>query len=509
MILIFLFLAAAMFRLFFMDLIEFKFDEAYNIYQLTNFFSQPTLNFHSGLSSSGMHNFPLFHYLLILISLFSRDPQYISFIIALINTTLIPIFYLIAKKYYSNFIAFFSALLLASSPWATLYSRKIWHPDLILLFIIPIFYLVHKIILEKNSRYQWLLFTLLILLCQQHFSGFFFLLATVLILIINKVKLNFKQVVIGVAMGLIPALPYISYNLTSAPFCADCVAYINFQTDPRSFDLKVLVRPLQMINGSYFENVLGKDFELFKQTFPLISILKNLFIFEFVFPVIGLIIVYKKKKKYLFIPVYFAVVLGLSIFTKTPARMYYFVILLPMVVILCALTFDYLWNLSRKIVPRLLVIGGVTFFIAFNFIFEYYFYLFLTTRQDIHGDYGPVYTITHQRIQKELAQYSSLPYFYQLQSYAYLFAQTPSFHERLGEFFIQNREVNFAISEFKKSLEDNTDNIPVRANLTYLYIATGNFSEANTQLQILSSKDSSIAAQLDELLKQAQTGQQN
>src|SRR3989338_7342003 len=91
---IFIILIASFFRIFYLDLIEFKFDEAFNIFQINQFYLSHQLSFHSGISSSGMHNFPLLHYLLIFFGLFSQDPQYVTFLIALVNVILVGFFFL-------------------------------------------------------------------------------------------------------------------------------------------------------------------------------------------------------------------------------------------------------------------------------------------------------------------------------------------------------------------------------------------------------------------------------
>lgn len=124
-------LGAAFLRILYLDLIEFKLDEATIVYQTVQFYLNPYLIQRGLISGLGVYNFPLFNYLIILIAIFSRDPQFISFLIALINTILIPFFYLIIRRYYNHMTAVFVAFLLAFSPWAVLFSRKIWAQDLV------------------------------------------------------------------------------------------------------------------------------------------------------------------------------------------------------------------------------------------------------------------------------------------------------------------------------------------------------------------------------------------
>ena len=184
----FIFASAAFFRIFFLDLIEFKADEALSLFQTYQFFKNPHIIQTGLITSIQTHNFPLFNYLLIILSLFTRNPQFVSFVIALINSILVVSFYLIVRKYYGNLTASFAAFLLAFSPWAILFSRKIWAQDLILLVVIPIFYLIHRLVFDKDRRAVFWIFLLLTLLIQLHNSGFFFAFVTVGIILILKRK---------------------------------------------------------------------------------------------------------------------------------------------------------------------------------------------------------------------------------------------------------------------------------------------------------------------------------
>ena len=126
---------SAIFRLTNLDLIEFKTDEASNL-----FLSSRLLYGHSlppgGISTStGILNPPLFNYLLLPFTFISTNPKFITFIIAFTNVIAIGFLYLIIKKYYNITLALIVSLLIAFSPWAIIFSRKIWPPDMVFLFL--------------------------------------------------------------------------------------------------------------------------------------------------------------------------------------------------------------------------------------------------------------------------------------------------------------------------------------------------------------------------------------
>ncbi|MFH0936768.1 MAG: hypothetical protein V1808_00535 [Candidatus Daviesbacteria bacterium] len=505
---ILVFIVAAIFRIFFMDLIEFKFDEAFNVYQLTQFYLHPSINFHSGLSSSGMHNFPLLHYLLIILGVFSRDPQYLSFVIALINTVLVVIFYLVIRKFYGNFVAIMSSLVIATSPWCILYSRKIWHPDLTLIFLIPAFYFLHKIIFNKNHKAQIPLFAFLVLLIQQHFSGVYLLILTIVVLIISKIKINIKYFIIGVCLGLIPALPWILYNLSATPFCPDCKAYIAYQGQPQNFDFNNFLRPVQILNGLYFEDALGEDWNLFLEQYPQIKVFNVIFWLEGLIFLLGIVFIFLFNKKYIFLLIYLLGIPLIYFITRNPPRMHYFVILLPILAVVFGLTFKQVFNLTKTSFLKYLVLSIFIILILINLIFESYFYQFLASKKDIKGNFGPIYPLTRDFVSKKLAPYSFFPDYEELRSYAYVFAKPEILHPKLGEYFLQKKQITFATLEFQKALGVNEDDLTSAANLTYIYIITKDFNQAKKELDILSTKDATVSSKLKLLLEQYQKTQQ-
>ncbi|MDO8638125.1 MAG: glycosyltransferase family 39 protein [Candidatus Daviesbacteria bacterium] len=438
---------ASIFRIFYLDLIEFKFDEAFNIFQLNQFYLSHQLSFHSGISSSGMHNFPLLHYLLIFLGLFSQDPQYVTFVIALINVFLVGFFYLFVKKFYGNIVAVTSSLLLASSPWAILYSRKIWHPDLILLFLIPALYFLHKLTIPNNiKRTSLLLFLFLALLLQQHFSGFYLLILTPAILIICKIRFNLKYAFIGFLLGLIPSLSYISYNLSAMPICPDCQAFFSFQGEIRQFDLNNFIRPSQILTGLYFEDALGNNMAEFLQQNPLINILNWIFFLEFILPIFGAFYIFKYQKKYLFILIYLLIPL-IYFLTKNPARMYYFIVIMPVMLILFGSGFQLFFKASKNSIIKILIIFLLGFIIGSNLIFEFYFYQFLNYKKVINGNFGQIYPVTRNYVEDQIRDYLMLPYYSELRSYAFIFASPEIIHYRLADFFIQKQQIEFAKKE--------------------------------------------------------------
>ncbi|MBI2018513.1 hypothetical protein HYS96_02290 [Candidatus Daviesbacteria bacterium] len=444
------FLLSSIFRLSNLNLMEFKSDEATTVFQTIQFFDRPYLIARGLISGTGVYNFPLFNYLIIIIAAVSKDPQVLSWMIALINSVLVGIFFLLVKRYYNFLTAILAATLLAFSPWAVIFSRKIWAQDLINLLLIPILWLLHEIILKKTTKVFLPLFALLTLLIQLHGSGLFFAAVTVIVLLILRVRVKFKQALAGILIGLIPILPYVFFQINSYPSCPDCEAFLNYQQSFRIFDFNNFLKPFQIISGLGYHFVLGKSYTDFIAVYPLVNQLKYIFFTGFFVTLMGILFVIAKKQKYLFLVIYFVTLPFLFFITKTPAYMHYFVIIIPVSTLLFAVSLSTAYSFLRNKLLRASIITYFLLFLASNIAFLIFFNNFLAVKKQIDGDYGPVYSVTKSFIEKETSDYKSLPYYQFLKSYAYMYAQSKNFHTKLGEFFLEKGEYDLAAQELKK-----------------------------------------------------------
>lgn len=448
---ILLFAASAIFRMFFLDLIEFKNDEALTVYQLENFYSHPYLMQTGPISSTKVYNPPFYNYLMIMLSFFSRDPQFLSFVIGLINTLCVPLFYLLVKKYYSNTTAILAAFLMALSPISILYSRKIWNTNLLMPFCLAYFYFLMQVIIKKDKKSYLGLFLTLVLMTQIHASGLFLTISTILTLIFLKRKINFKYALIGLILGLIPALPYFYREISSNPICIDCQAFIKYQSSNLNFDFGNILRPFQVVNGVYFFDPLGLDYNLFLEKFPLIKFINLVFYLEYAVPVLGIYLLIKYKSKHLYLLLISGLVILLLILTRSTSYIYHTRIISPLIILVYALSLELMQKFfkSKKIALAIFLIISLS-----NIIFEISFYKFLFDKKIIKGDYGPIFAVTKTYAQNQIEPYKDLPNYQQIKIYSYVFSVFPDFHYHLGEYFAKNNRQDLAILEFKKASED-------------------------------------------------------
>src|SRR5581483_2455321 len=372
-------ISSLIFRVTNINLIEFKGDEATNLFLA----SRPIFGhaFPPGgtVSSVGILNPPIFNYILFPLTIFSLDPKILSLLIGIVNSITIAFFFLILKHYYSKTIALISTLLLAFSPWSIIYSRKIWPQDFILLLVVLIFFSLHKILIDKNSKYWLVLTACLLFLIQLHQSGLFLAPLIFLFLLLQKAKINFKFIIIGLAIGLLPFLPYISYEFSTN--CPDCSTLIAAREKTGRSTLSFF-RPFQIMNQGDFRFLLFDDINDFAKKFPLAYELRKVFYVEYILLPIGLLLFWLKNKKMRGL-VYITVLLPVLYFAAGVfPHMHYSIILTPFLFLFVSFPLSYFISSQNKTIK----IASIAIFLILvlnSIIFNSSFFHFLKDKKGL------------------------------------------------------------------------------------------------------------------------------
>jgi len=437
----------------------------------------------------------------------------VSGLIAFLNSLAVVGFYLLIKKYYGQIIAMLSSVSIALSPWSILFSRKIWNPDLILLFLLPFLYFLHRFLFDKDKKALFWLALFLALLCQLHFSGIYLgVIIVVIIWVYNKKEklehFSYSRLIGGLGVGLIPVLPWILGNLNSQPFCRDCVAFITYLKIPKSFDFYHLLRPWQFLNGLNFEMVLGKDYVNFLHTYPFIHYLLLLFWLELLVLGIGLTYIVRQKRQWLWLVLFTVLVPILYLLAKIPAYPYYFVILSPMVFVISALGWYFLSKLLKQTIWPYLIYALFLLIQLTHVIFMVSFFQFIQARQEINGDYGPIFTKTAAYIQSQVKQYETLPYYDELLAFAYVYKHPTHLNQQLGRYLALKGNLDAALDQFNKALAINPKDSYSRSMQAQIYLMQGNFDQAEIEITQLKTTDRTIASQLEMILQRKKLEQQ-
>jgi hypothetical protein len=442
-------------RLFFLDLIEYKADEALTVVSLEQIIQKPYL-FETGLvSSTGARNFPLFQYWLILPSLISTDPVFLSGVIAALNSAAIIALYLIIKRFYPPQYAFITASLMAVSPWAILFSRKIWAQDLLPLSAVPIVGLILTILHQKAKPIHFIFLGIAISLqAQIHASGIF-IGAIYISWIIIQHKTSLKHLLIGLAIGVIPALPYISLQLTSKHICPDCRSYLALRQQTKAFSLTHVVQPPLLLTSFSWSEIMGEDdYENFTTTTPItaVSFLAGAVVIYFFISGANTLIRQKPRS-----PVPFFVLCTIIIYLmfQVPPRLFYYHALTPWLALITATGLTYQFRKSAPEFTNIVIVGIIFIQLLFMALFFHY----LSTHKQVMGDYGATYKESRTWVESATKPYQFRQDFPMIKAYAHfdsvLFNQTNGgwLHYNLARYFYSVNEMDLAWFEIDQALQ--------------------------------------------------------
>lgn len=383
---LFIVLCAALFRITNLDLIEFKADEASNLLiSLQPILGKP-FPYGGILSSTGVLNFPLFNYILIPILLISKNPMVIVFIIASVNSLAIGFLFLLIKKYYNYQLAFITTLLMAFSPWAIIFSRKIWPPDLVLPFLVVLLFSIHKIVIDKKTVFfiPYIIFSLILIQLELPFVLFVSL--VFIFLLLSSPRINIKYIFIGLIIGLIPIFLYFRYEIKNN--CPDCSRLSILDKEfPRKHSVLVFVRPLQIMSQGNFRFILGDDTLTFANKYPLTYRLRPIFYVEYLLLPLGIFIFWKLYRKLRFL-VYSTILLPVLYFIlRAEPFMHYFIIFFPLLFIFLGLSFYSLLRSKNKLLTLMSAILLILLIIE-SINFNSSFFKLLGEQKKLKGDYG-------------------------------------------------------------------------------------------------------------------------
>jgi Dolichyl-phosphate-mannose-protein mannosyltransferase len=207
--------AAALARFVRLDLMEFKFDEAEACRLALHVLGRrepgvgpffPT----TGLSASvGLAAPPLFAYVLALPLAIARTPLAAAGFVATTNIAAVWLCFVAARRWFSTFVGVASATMFALSPWAIIYSRKIWPQDLLPICTVLFLLALHGLVVEKRPRSVLWLLLLVGAATQLHLSAC--VLALVLVAAIGMARdaVRWRWMALGIAGVLLLYAPYI------------------------------------------------------------------------------------------------------------------------------------------------------------------------------------------------------------------------------------------------------------------------------------------------------------
>lgn len=408
-IIILILFTASFLRLYHINYTEFKIDQALNIYLTLDIIENGPIPEHVLLSSINTYNPPLFHYLLILPVLISKNPVFISSFIAILNILAIALGFFFIKSIFNQKIAFLSTIFWAINPWAIMYSRNIWHQNVLSLFIILFFFGILKLINCQNAPKAnpdrtwrvptgWLLLSSAALACllQIHLSTISLVPIFLLILFLTRKKIAFKDLLFIFLIFLIIFLPYILYEIQHDFYNLN--QFIETSHLASKHNWESLWLPLKLSTTLGFEKYLGTNLPGILKHTTQTSLIDYLTIILFIS---GLIYSLTKitHQKYLILILWLLFPTLFLFFNKTGVYDHYLIILFPVQFIFISLFLDKLFNFN-KLLPKILAVLILSLVIIYPSLYSLEFLDLTKTRTCLNGIYSIPYQYQENKIKQ-------------------------------------------------------------------------------------------------------------
>jgi len=214
-------------------------------------------------SSTGIPNPPVSVYVMALPFALSSDPLFATLFVATLNVVGVGLLWLLAHRYAGPTVGLVAGLTYAVSPWAVLFSRKIWaqdfHTPFILLALLLAVYgaweAAPRAVQQRFGRHQWaqaLTIPVMLWGMQIHFAAWALLPVFGWVAWRARSHLNWRALALGLTLGLVVLLPFLvglTQTLQSDPTRISAAAQRSDINAGFHFDIEPLAHVARLVTG--------------------------------------------------------------------------------------------------------------------------------------------------------------------------------------------------------------------------------------------------------------------
>ncbi len=253
-------LLAGYLRLGYLDLVEFKLDEVTHC-RLALEVLQGHLPVVGSTASVGIPKPAGMTYLLVLPLTLSRDPRIVTGFLALLNVAAVAGCFLLASRYFGLAVGLVSGLLFAVSPWAVLFSRKVFTADALPFFTMLLLATLFDTLVGQKERRLIPAFVWLACLLQVTFSTLVLVPVMALLLLVYRARVRWRPLLLGGLCFVLIFIPYLYRDFTQG--FANLKALVDTSQQPAQFSLKAVQHALRIITGANLHSLAGTAFQEF------------------------------------------------------------------------------------------------------------------------------------------------------------------------------------------------------------------------------------------------------
>jgi hypothetical protein len=255
-------LVAALLRIGWPTLSEFKFSEARLqalVFELTQEGRLPLIGVPS---SAGFDHSPISVYLYVPPYLFTTDPIPATIYGGLVNVAGVALVWWLSRRWPGGgrWAAPAAALLFAVSPWAVAFSRKIWQVAFVpLLALIFVGLVISDLVQGRRWHLAWALVAYA-LLVQIHPSALSLAPALLLWLLVFWRQVRLRPLVLGAVLGVLTAVPFLIHQVTQGWPVLEALSSLPAAT----WDLTTVSLAWEAITGRGIHSLAGEAYPLLR-----------------------------------------------------------------------------------------------------------------------------------------------------------------------------------------------------------------------------------------------------
>lgn len=163
--------------------------------------------------SVGVRQAPLYIYLLAPFFAVSRSPAAFTVGWGLVSAAAVGLCHWIGRRFFSEKIGLMAAALFAVSPWAVIYSRKIWPQDFLPVFCTVLLWMWYKFLIEEKRGFLLGIVLLSVAAWQVHLAATNLIVLGGVLWLVCRYPLNWKRIGLGLGVNLVLLLPYINFQM--------------------------------------------------------------------------------------------------------------------------------------------------------------------------------------------------------------------------------------------------------------------------------------------------------
>ena len=208
-------LIASFFRFYQLNTAEFDEDQAVLFRMAHDAITHGLLPVTSNIASINSAHFPLAIYLLMIPASFSANPLGGVILVAFLNVLAVLLTYIFVRRYFGRAAAVIAALFFATASKPIIFSRFIWQPNMVTLFIVLFLFPLFWGVVERRKGWLFPAMFLLGAMVQLHETTILLAIPLLVAIVLAPETLRWRDFVFGLLSLLVLFFPFLLWEVST------------------------------------------------------------------------------------------------------------------------------------------------------------------------------------------------------------------------------------------------------------------------------------------------------